>query len=227
MNFKKITILLLGTALSVSALTAQSISLGTDFVWSGLVEYDENGNKIHEQNDYSDCYYEYDADNHLIHSTISDEYENAEYWFTYDDKGRLFGQRFEGGECWYEYDEQNHQIIQHGNGDSNWIYDCDENWNKLHGNNGTIELWYKYDSNGNVIYFEDYSDFYIKYYYDSNNHLVKKDENNDFITYYEYDSNGNLIRETLEYFPEKWYAYTYWYNGKIKSQIQFSLKGLE
>ncbi len=222
MNFKKIFIILLGTVLFVSSLSAQYV--GKEFIFSGLVEYDESGNKIHEKGEYSDCYYEYDSEGHVIHSTISDEYEDVENWFTYDDKGRLYGQRFEGGEYWFEYDEQNHQIIQHGNGDGNWVYDCDEKWNKLHGSNGVIQWWAKYDSNGNQILHRDMEGFVITYEYDSKNHLTKKSEYNKYITNYEYDPNGNLFRESSNYTSDVWYAYTYWSNGKVKSQRRFRQK---
>ena len=225
MNFKKIFIILLGTVLFVSSLSAQYV--GKEFIFSGLVEYDESGNKIHEKGEESEVWLEYDENGNMTHSKVADIYDDwatREYWFTYDSEGKRIGERGADGEYSFEYDEQNHKIIEHGGNRGNWVYDCDEKWNKLHGSNGVIQWWAKYDSNGNQILHRDMEGFVITYEYDSKNHLTKKSEYNKYITNYEYDPNGNLFRESSNYTSDVWYAYTYWSNGKVKSQRRFRQK---
>ena len=89
MNFKKIFIILLSTVLFVSSLSAQYV--GKEFIFAGLVEYDESGNKIHEKGEESEVWLEYDENGNLTHSKVADIYDDwatREYWFTYDSEGK-------------------------------------------------------------------------------------------------------------------------------------------
>ena len=228
MNFKKLlSILLLGTALSFTTITAEEV--GQEYELTGITDYDESGNIIYEKNDENECWYEYDENNRMTHSQINSAWESdsegSERWYSYDSEGKLFGVRFNGGEEWYDYNSKKHTLVIHTTtGDSEWKYDCDENWNRLYGTNGYIEWWKKYDSNGNLISEGDTDGFSIQYEYDSQNRLVKKIEPMQYITTYEYDSNGNLAVENPNFASTKYYFYTYWPNGKLKACRQFTLQ---
>ena len=101
MNFKKLlSILLLGTVLSFSTITAEEV--GQEYELTGITDYDENGNIIYEKNDENECWYEYDSTGKLIRSR--NNVDGSETTYDYDPKGNLIHAGSDQGyDCWYSY----------------------------------------------------------------------------------------------------------------------------
>ena len=101
------------------------------WVYTGLVEYDSNGNIIHLKypsyaTSINEHWYEYNTKGNMIRSkTIS--FNAYEFWYEYDAKGNMIHSKHSNGsEEWYEYDAKgNIAHKKESNDDELW-----ELWNK-------------------------------------------------------------------------------------------------
>ena len=203
----------------------RQVSVGGEklFKWvmlDSFVEYDAYGNEIHSQQSSGyEEWYEYGPDGNKIYTRNSFGYET---WYEYDSSGNLIHEVWsDSDECWYEYDENDNMIHEEWSyGAERWC-DYDSDGNLIH-EKSTWEgnSWYEYDQYGNPTYYKCGS---VEIWYEftpSGKKLREEWAGGDEIRY-EYDWDGNLVRESHSRIGDRWYEYTFYPNGTIKTKAEY------
>ena len=81
-----------------------------------------------------------------------------------------------------------------------------------------FDIWYEYDTRGNLIHEKNSDGYEFWAKYDSNDNLIYSD----FDVHIELDSNSNVIWEQGVKTNNIWCEFTYWPNGKVKTEKEFS-----
>ena len=162
-------------------------------------EYDVNGLKIRSKSNHgSEIQYEYDADGRLVHSMETSEI---------------------GEENWYEYDNDGKKTYHKRESKDRGLFE---------------ETRYQYDDNGNLIckkgqvVFTDSQGEHptikageLRLEYDAKGRLIHSKSSKGEEEWFEYDDKGNLICRRWPSGTLDWTDYTFWENGKVKTNIEY------
>ena len=193
------------------------------FKWvmlASFAEYDTNGNEIHSQTSSGyEEWYEYDSYGNKIHTKNS---LGDETWYEYDSADNLLYEKWsDGDECWYEYDSDGNMIHEEWSyGAERWC-DYDSDGNMIHEKNTWEgDSWYEYDQYGNPTYYKCGS-VEIWYQFTADGKKLREEWAGGDEIRYEYDWDGNLVRESHSRLGDRWYEYTFYPDGAIKTKAEY------
>lgn len=195
-------------------------------------DYDNKGNLIHKKvfdSDGLEGWYDYNNKGKKIHQIekFSVNGQENEKWF--DDNGNeIHWKSSSGMENWTEYNSDNKPIHCKDNRNSEWWRQYDKYGNQiLHKTSFGLEVRteYKYDSKGRVIYSKetrsDSSNTTEKWFDEWGHNIRSKYGDSENIMEYECDINGNPLVTNWNNKEYRLYEYTFWENGKIKTEKSF------
>jgi len=196
-------------------------------IFYSVSEYDSSGNEVFYESPEKSINYEYDKNNHLIHSKSANGFET---WYDYDSKGnKVHSKDTNNKELWYKYDSKGNNVYVKSTAGSGYeiFYEYDDFGNIICKKTKDSETWYEYDQNRYMIHSNGTKENEIWNKYDTHGNIIYskiKNRNTGKLTEshfsYEYDNMGNVIYNS-GMFNNWWYEYEFSSDGKIAKKYTY------